>query len=205
MSAWERWSRWSKLTGLDVGDLLRLTDAGKSGQGGPLASFAGMGNEFENSVLALELHLARWEGLQQVLKTLPLTPPADHYYVSSGFGKRRDPFTKRWEMHYGLDLAGPLKTFVRATAAGVVTYAGRKGPYGRFVEIDHGLDIRTRYAHLHKILVKKGEKIKYRQKIGMMGNTGRSTGSHVHYEVLFKGRPQDPGKFLEAGKYVFKE
>lgn len=194
-----------KLTGLDVGDLLRLTDAGKPGQGGPLASFAGMRNEFENSVLALELHLARWEGLQQVLQTLPLTPPADHYYLSSGFGKRRDPFTKRWEMHYGLDLAGPFKTLVRATAAGVVAYAGRKGPYGRFVEIDHGLDIRTRYAHLHKILVKKGENIKFRQKIGMMGSTGRSTGSHVHYEVLFKGRPQDPGKFLKAGKYVFKE
>ena len=203
-----------KLTGLDVGDLLRLTDAAETGQGGPLVSldatksaneFSGMGNQFENSVLELELHLARWEGLQQVLQTLPMTPPADNFYRSSGFGKRKDPFTKRWAMHYGLDFAGPFKTIVRATAAGVVTYSGRKGPYGRFVEINHGLGVKTRYAHLHKILVKKGAKVKFRQKIGMMGSTGRSTGSHVHYEVLFKGRSQDPEKFLKAGKYVFKD
>jgi len=203
-----------KLTGLDIGDLLRLTDATETGQGGPLVSldaiqsaneFAGMGNEFESSVLELELHLARWEGLQQILQTLPLAPPADNYYRSSGFGKRKDPFTKRWAMHYGLDFAGPFKTIVRATAAGVITYAGRKGPYGRFVEINHGLGVKTRYAHLHKILVKKGGKVNFRQKIGMMGSTGRSTGSHVHYEVLFKGRSQDPDKFLKAGKYVFKD
>lgn len=203
-----------KLTGLDLGSLLRQTDAAETGQGGPLVSlnsaksaneFNGMGDEFENSVLELELGLSRWEGLQQVLQTLPLTPPADNYYLSSGFGKRRDPFTKRWAMHSGLDFAGPFKTLVRATAAGVVTYAARKGPYGRFVEIDHGLGIKTRYAHLHKILVKKGEKVKFRQKIGMMGSTGRSTGSHVHYEVLFKGRSQDPEKFLKAGRYVFKD
>ena len=203
-----------KLTGLDVGDLLRRTDATETGQGGPLVSldaiqsaneFTGMGNKFENSVLELELHLARWEGLQQILQTLPLAPPADRYYRSSGFGKRKDPFTKRWAMHYGLDFAGPFKTIVRATAAGVVTYAGRKGPYGRFVEINHGLGVKTRYAHLHKILVKKGAKVNFRQKIGMMGSTGRSTGSHVHYEVLFNGRSQDPDKFLKAGKYVFKD
>ena len=203
-----------KLTGLDIGDLLRLTDATETGQGGPLVSldaiqsankFAGMGNEFESSVLELELHLARWEGLQQILQTLPLAPPADNYYRSSGFGKRKDPLTKRWAMHYGLDFAGPFKTIVRATAAGVITYAGRKGSYGRFVEINHGLGVKTRYAHLHKILVKKGEKVNFRQKIGMMGSTGRSTGSHVHYEVLFKGRSQDPDKFLKAGKYVFKD
>ena len=203
-----------KLTGLNIGDLLRLTDATETGQGGSLVSldaiqsaneFAGMGNEFESSVLELELHLARWEGLQQILQTLPLAPPADNYYRSSGFGKRKDPFTKRWAMHYGLDFAGPFKTIVRATAAGVITYAGRKGPYGRFVEINHGLGVKTRYAHLHKILVKKGEKVNFRQKIGMMGSTGRSTGSHVHYEVLFKGRSQDPDKFLKAGKYVFKD
>ena len=203
-----------KLTGLDVVDLLRLTDAAETGQGGPLVSldaiqsaneFKGMGNEFESSVLELELHLARWEGLQQILQTLPLSPPADNFYRSSGFGKRKDPFTKRWAMHYGLDFAGPFKTIVRATAAGVVTYAGRKGPYGRFVEINHGLGVKTRYAHLHKILVKKGGKVNFRQKIGMMGSTGRSTGSHVHYEVLFNGRSQDPDKFLKAGKYVFKD
>ena len=202
-----------ELTGLGVGDLLHSADADEPGLGGPLAGldsagsangFAGMGDEFENGVLELEAHLTLWEGLRRVLRTLPLTPPADHYRLASGFGKRRDPFTKRWAMHSGLDLSGPFKTLVRATAAGVVTYAGRKGPYGRLVEIDHGLGISTRYAHLHQNLVKKGERVEFRQKIGTMGTTGRSTGSHVHYEVLFKGQPQDPAKFLEAGRHVFK-
>ena len=203
-----------RLTGLNIGDLLSKASPGTTGQGGPLVNldasksaneFVGMGNDFENSVLELELHLARWEGLQQVLQALPLTPPADSYYLSSGFGKRRDPFTKRLAMHYGLDFAGPFKTIVRTTAAGVVKFAGRKGPYGRFVEIDHGLGLKTRYAHLHKTLVKKGQKVEFRQKVGMMGSTGRSTGSHVHYEVLFNGKSQDPQKFLKAGRYVFKE
>ncbi len=209
-----------ELTGLDIGDLLSPTDADEPGRGGPLAGldsagsghefadmedeFAGMEDEFGNSVLELESRLTLWEGLQRVLRTLPLTPPADHYRLASGFGKRRDPFTGRWTMHSGLDLSGPFKTLVRATAAGVVTYAGRKGPYGRLVEIDHGLGIGTRYAHLHRSLVKKGEEVEFRQQIGTMGTTGRSTGSHVHYEVLFRGQPRDPEKFLEAGRYVFK-
>lgn len=202
-----------EITGLDAGDLLYPADAGEPGRGGPLASLdsAGsaneltdMGDAFENSVLELESHLVLREGLRRILRTLPLTPPTDHYRLASGFGKRRDPITKRWAMHFGLDLSGPFKSAVRATAAGVVTYAGRKGPYGRLVEIDHGLGISTRYAHLHRNLVKKGEEVKFRQEIGKMGTTGRSTGPHVHYEVLFKGQPQDPAKFLEAGRHVFK-
>lgn len=202
-----------ELTGLDAGDLLYPTDAGEPGRGGPLASldsagsaneFTDMGDAFENSVLELESHLVLREGLRRILRTLPLAPPTDHYRLASGFGKRRDPITRRWAMHYGLDLSGPFKSAVRATAAGVVTYAGRKGPYGRIVEIDHGLGISTRYAHLHQNLVKKGEEVKFRQQIGKMGTTGRSTGPHVHYEVLFRGQPQDPEKFLEAGRHVFK-
>ena len=202
-----------ELTGLDAGELLHPTDAGEPGRGGPLAildpagsanEFAGMGDEFENSVLELESHLVLREGLRRILRTLPLTPPVDHYRLASGFGKRRDPITGRWAMHSGLDLSGPFKSVVRATAAGVVTYAGRKGPYGRIVEIDHGRGISTRYAHLHQNLVKRGEEVEFRQPIGRMGTTGRSTGSHVHYEVLFKGQPQDPAKFLEAGRHVFK-
>jgi murein DD-endopeptidase MepM/ murein hydrolase activator NlpD len=93
---------------------------------------------------------------------------------------------------------------VRATSPGVVTYVGWKGPSGRMVEIDHGLGLRTRYGHLHKILVKRGQKVDFRKKIGLMGTSGRSTGSHVHYEVLFDRKPVDPMKFMKAGKYVFK-
>ena len=126
-----------RLTGLNIGDLLSKASPGTTGQGGPLVNldasksaneFVGMGNDFENSVLELELHLARWEGLQQVLQALPLTPPADSYYLSSGFGKRRDTFTKRLAMHYGLDFAGPFKTIVRTTAAGWSSLQEEKAP-----------------------------------------------------------------------------
>ena len=85
-----------------------------------------------------------------------------------------------------------------------IKFVGNKGPYGRMVEIDHGLGLRTRYGHLRKILVSLKEKVAFRHKIGQMGSSGRSTGAHVHYEVLFDGKPIDPMKFLKAGIYVFK-
>ena len=150
-------------------------------------------------------HLVRWEDLRSVLEHLPLVAPVDSYSVASGFGRRRDPFTGRRGMHYGVDFAGVFKTTVRSPAPGSVVFAGRKGPYGKTVEIDHGLGVRTRYGHLHRILVKKGQEVEFRQKIGLMGSTGRSTGSHVHYEIHFRGNPQDPKKFLKAGRHVFKK
>ena len=202
-----------EITGLDVDNLLKIT--GKiqpQGVGGPLLTLAtphrdgpNLGDRFESSVFRLEQHLGRWEGLQDVLRRLPLSTPVDNYYLSSGFGKRRDPFTKRWAMHAGLDFAGVFRTPVYATAAGRVTFTGRRGPYGRTIEIDHGMGIKSRYGHLHRIIVKRGQSIEFRQKIGLMGSTGRSTGSHVHYEILSDGKPQDPAKFLKAGKYVFKD
>jgi murein DD-endopeptidase MepM/ murein hydrolase activator NlpD len=83
-------------------------------------------------------------------------------------------------------------------------FAGRKGSYGRLVEIDHGFGIRTRYAHLKSILVEVGQTVGYRDKIGKLGTSGRSTGPHVHYEILVDGKPYDPMNFLKAGRYVFK-
>jgi murein DD-endopeptidase MepM/ murein hydrolase activator NlpD len=202
------------LTGLDVDALLRdAPPVGKSGLGGPFVGLSDgalaspqsdFGDDFMSSVIKLEQHLNRWSGLQSLAQRLPLTSPLDTYYVASKFGKRRDPFSKKWAMHSGVDLAGPFKTKVWSTAPGKVTFVGRKGPYGRTVEIDHGFGLKTRYGHLHKILVKRGAVIEFRHKIGLMGSTGRSTGTHVHYEVLFNGKPQDPAKFMKAGKYVFK-
>ena len=90
------------------------------------------------------------------------------------------------------------------TAPGVVTFSGWKGNYGRLVEVDHGAGIKTRYGHLAKSLVKKGQKVGFRDKIGLVGNSGRSTGAHLHYEVLFKNRPRNPTHFIKAGKYVFQ-
>ncbi len=204
------------LTGLSLDKLVASARPGNSGQGGPFVKldtdldaavaeqFDGMNIGFENSVSALEAHLGRWEALQNVVQSLPLTAPADSYYLSSGYGRRKDPITKKWANHHGLDFAGYFKTKIYTTAAGTVTFAGRNGPYGRMVEIDHGLGLKTRYGHLHRILVKKGQRVEFRDKIGLMGSTGRSTGYHVHYEVIFRGKTQDPAKFLKAGKYVFK-
>jgi murein DD-endopeptidase MepM/ murein hydrolase activator NlpD len=134
-----------------------------------------------------------------------LSPPLNSFYITSSFGKRKDPINRRWAAHYGLDLGGPFKSRVYSPASGVVTYAGWKGKYGKLIEIDHGAGLKTRYGHLQKIYVKKGQKITFRQKIGLLGNTGRSTGAHLHYEIVFRGRAKNPMKFIKAGRNVFKE
>ncbi|SLN49233.1 M23 family metallopeptidase [Oceanibacterium hippocampi] len=199
-----------RLAGLDPDSFVTEPPAETIGQGGPLTLTgvsAGAADDL-GSVMSdagqIELILARWSGLQAALSQMPLARPSDNGYISSLFGKRRDPFTKRKAYHSGVDIAAPKKTPVLATSAGTVTYVGSKGPYGRLVEIDHGAGFKTRYAHLYKTLVKRGEKVQFRQKIGLMGSTGRSTGSHVHYEVLFQGKNYDPSDFFEAGRYVFK-
>ncbi len=192
-----------KITGLNLNKLLKRVEKKQSAVGGPLLA-ADNDNQTIGELGLLENRLSRWSALNAVLERLPITPPVDSFSISSRYGKRRDPFTKRKAFHGGVDLAGVRRTRVRATSPGVVTYVGWKGPYGRMVEVSHGLGLRTRYGHLQKILVKRGQKVVFRQKIGLMGSSGRSTGSHVHYEVLFDRKPLDPMKFLKAGKYVFK-
>ena len=140
--------------------------------------------------------MARRETLQNILERLPLAPPVDHYSIASDFGKRRDPFTRKWTIHGGLDFASVFKTPIYATASGVGTFVGRNGPYGKMVEIDHGLGLKNHYGHLTKILVKSGEDATFRHKMGLMGITGRRTFSHVHYEVSFPGKPLNPMNLL---------
>ncbi len=198
-----------KLAGLDLAKVLEHAGGLPGGKGGPTANGDGE-PVISNPVLAttltdVENHLIRWEALKSVLKALPLISPVDHYHLASRFGKRRDPFTNRLAMHYGLDLAGWRKAPVYSTAPGTVVFAGRKGRYGKMVEIDHGNGIRTRYGHLFKTHVRKGQKLGHRYKIGLLGSTGRSTGPHVHYEILFNGKQLDPLKFIKAGRHVFKE
>jgi murein DD-endopeptidase MepM/ murein hydrolase activator NlpD len=159
---------------------------------------------FESSVKGLEDSLQRWEALQSVLRVLPIAAPADNFYISSDYGRRRDPITKAHAFHAGIDLAGPARQPVYATAPGKVVRAAKNGPYGNMVEIDHGFGLRTRYGHLDRISVKKNEQVEFRTKIGRMGSTGRSTGTHLHYEIRFEGKAYDPARFLKAGKYVFK-
>ena len=204
-------------TGLPPARLLeRSAKIARTALGGPLVrlpdsvaeqsnNYPEMDDAFGNSVVELEDLLRRWSSLQVVLEALPLTAPTKDHRIVSGWGKRRDPFTKRWAFHRGLDFAAYQKTPVLATAPGTVTYVGRRGPYGKMVEIDHGMGIATRYGHLRRIHVKKGQRVEFRQKIGQVGSTGRSTGPHVHYEIHFDDKPINPELFIKAGRHVFKD
>ncbi len=197
------------MTGLDVETLLFVAGRKTAGAGGPYIVPGRMMRSTEERLLMASVEnlddaVGRWENLQLVLRTLPLTAPLDHYSIGSGYGTRKDPFNGKRAMHEGLDLRNDPGTAVLATAPGKVVYAGWMGDYGRLVEIDHGLGIRTRYAHLKTITVKVGQAIEYRQEIGKLGTSGRSSGPHVHYEVRVNGKPYDPMNFLEAGRYVFK-
>lgn len=154
-----------------------------------------------------ESRLGRLGDLLALAQRLPLALPMNlnEVEVSSGFGRRVDPFTKQWAFHAGMDFIGPRQAPVFSTAPGVVVFAGRKGPYGRAVEIDHGLGLKTRFAHLSAIAVQVGDTVPFNRRIGTMGSTGRSTGQHLHYEILFDDDPIDPSKFIEAGTHVFKQ
>jgi murein DD-endopeptidase MepM/ murein hydrolase activator NlpD len=191
------------LTGLDADKLLARSKP--PARGGLDTVTRGFGlDRFDANARAVARRIARWQRLQRLLERLPLVAPLDHYRKTSNFGKRKDPINKRVRRHNGTDFAYYRGAPVRATAAGKVVFAGRRGGFGNMVEIDHGQGIRTRYAHLYKPLVHKGDTVSFRQQIGELGSTGHSTGPHVHYEILVRGRAVDPMNFITAGKYAFK-
>jgi murein DD-endopeptidase MepM/ murein hydrolase activator NlpD len=197
------------MTGLDVENMISAAERNGIGKGGPFLPDPATGaDETEQKLLAnvatLDDEVARWEKMQVVLRSVPLAAPVDHYYISSGFGARIDPFNGARARHEGLDMVGTLRSDVLATAPGTVIHAGWKGNYGRVVEIDHGLGIRTLYAHLDSVAVKVGDVVDYRQLVGKLGSSGRSSGPHCHYEVRYNDKPLDPMGFLKAGRYVFK-
>ena len=132
---------------------------------------------------------------QDILLSTPSIWPADGY-VTSGFGKRRSPFTGIWTMHAGIDVANRVGTPIWAPARGVVTFAENDGAYGLSIVIDHGNNVSTRYAHLSKLGVKPKQVVQRGEVIGSMGNTGRSTGPHLHYEVRIGGMPVDPRRYI---------
>jgi len=131
-------------------------------------------------------------------RLLPTVQPVNVGYRASGFGWRVDPFTGRGTRHEGIDFAAPAGTPIRAAAGGVVITAKRHYQYGNMIDIDHGNDIVTRYAHASRLHVKAGDIVRRGQHIADVGSTGRSTGAHLHFEVLVKGAPQNPHKFLAA-------
>ena len=131
-------------------------------------------------------------------KLLPTILPVSGTYNASSFGMRIDPFTGQHTMHEGMDFIADTGTTIIAAAGGVVQFAGFHPQYGYMIDVDHGNDLVTRYAHTSKIFVKAGDLIKRGRKIAEVGTTGRSTGSHLHFEVRFKGAAQNPARFLFA-------
>jgi murein DD-endopeptidase MepM/ murein hydrolase activator NlpD len=129
---------------------------------------------------------------------MPTMMPVNAPFNVSGFGYRIDPFTGQQAMHEGIDFITDMGTPVVAAAGGVVQFAGIHPQYGNMIDIDHGNDLVTRYAHLSKVLVKEGEVLQRGRRIADSGNSGRSTGPHLHFEVRFRGAPQNPSKFLLA-------
>lgn len=142
---------------------------------------------------------SRWQKDLVRIDQLPtLLPLSGDFVVASGFGFRFDPITHLSSLHEGTDFVAPLGTSIVATAPGVVLVAEFSGPYGNMVDIEHAEGFVTRYAHLQTIQVQAGQAIKAQQTVGTLGNTGRSTGPHLHYEVIFKGRALHPVKALAA-------
>jgi murein DD-endopeptidase MepM/ murein hydrolase activator NlpD len=135
------------------------------------------------------------ENQRNILSSTPSIRPSTGW-ISSGFGRRKSPFTGLREFHKGLDIANRKGTPIIATADGIVTSAGKKGFLGKAMKVDHGHGIVTRYGHLQKILKKRGEAVKRGEIIALMGNSGRSTGPHLHYEVFLNGIPVNPNKYI---------
>lgn len=155
--------------------------------------------------LSLRENSDRLKMVTNALDSYPVGKPAADYYLSSRFGRRRDPVKRdRWGNHPGLDLAGWPGTAIMATAPGKVIHSGWYGPYGNMIEIDHGNGFHTRYGHMRKLVVKKNEDVNLGQKIGEMGSTGRATGTHVHYEVWFNGEVIDPMPIMKAAANVLE-
>ena len=171
----------------------------KSAIGGPLIELKS-GIDLANSMDALDASLAQLTKLRDVAQRIPQGSPTPGKKISSRYGTRKDPFTGRAAVHGGLDYRAKRGTPVLATAQGKVVKAGRQGGYGKLVEVDHGGGITTRYAHLSRIKVKVGQRIKKGQAIGKVGSTGRSTGPHLHYEVRRRGRTMNPIHFVRLEK-----
>jgi len=204
-----RLTRALKATGVDTKTLMKRVAAGAA-QGGPLipieSADIGASDESFNAGLAdAATAIAKLDGVVTALNALPLAAPSEIGSLSSGFGARIDPFNEELAFHSGVDYSGPSGSPVRATASGIVVFAGRQGAYGNTVEIDHGYGIRTRYGHLSKILVQVGTSLDKGATIGKLGSTGRSTGPHVHYEVWYDNAVRDPSKFIKAGHYVLED
>lgn len=156
---------------------------------------AGLGAEAHRQAASLADLVDHFTEREVLLKSTPSVAPARGLLTSS-FGSREDPFTGGLATHSGLDIANVIGTEIIAPADGIVTFAGEKAEYGNCIVIDHGRDTTTLYGHMRDTIVKVGDKVRRGQHIGNMGNTGRSTGSHLHYEVRLNGVPVNPRRYV---------
>jgi len=174
-----------------------------TGRGGPFVPVSATAGSAEPALSGLLDRLDRWSGMVAVMQMMPLGEPLrQSYEVSSGFGSRNDPLNRRTGIHEGIDLTAAYGAPVYATGEGVIDFAGPWDRYGLAIEVDHGGGVSTRYAHLSRILVREGQAVTRQTVIGLLGNTGRSTGPHLHYEVRLADSPRDPLKFIAAGDHV---
>lgn len=141
--------------------------------------------------------------LDKIPETLPSLEPMNSYRFTSYFGLRNHPFDKETKLHRGIDIAGPINSKIIAPSDGIIIFAGVKNGYGNYIKIDHGYNITTEYGHLKTFLVNKGDNVKRGDVIAIQGNTGRSTGDHLHYEVKIDNKPLNPKKFIDTGNKIF--
>jgi len=189
-------ARIMKRTGIDVD---ALVNDGDTGLGGPFVEPEPLSDPFDTSIEELDAALNRLETLRGTALALPYGNPAPGKSITSRYGNRIDPFLGQLAFHAGIDFQASTGAKVVSTGAGTVIAAEYSGGYGNLVEIDHGHGITTRFGHLSKLLVKKGDRVSAGDVIGRAGTTGRSTGPHVHYEVRRNGQAVDPVHFLNAG------
>jgi murein DD-endopeptidase MepM/ murein hydrolase activator NlpD len=197
-----------RLAGLDPAGYTGASD----GLGGPLiggkdpralAAVLDVDEDFAGRLEHAVADLSDMQALSSSEAAIPLAhPTGPDVRETSGFGARSDPFSGEPAYHPGQDFAGAYGSPIYVTAPGVVSYAGVRSGYGNTVEVDHGHGFKTRYGHLSAISVVVGQNVAVGQRIGAMGSTGRSTGTHLHYEVWVNGRPQNPLRFVKAGDYV---
>jgi len=195
--------------GLSTNKLLEDVKAGYSGIGGPLSpiSVSSKGEPQDPTSLKANELLAQMDKINMMriaAESIPFSLPLKSTYrLSSPYGVRYHPILHKYKMHDAIDLAAPYGTPVYSTANGIVVFAGWAGGYGRLIKIRHMHGFETRYAHLAKFRVKKGQRVSRGERIGDMGSSGRSTGPHTHYEVRLGGKTKNPMKYVKAARNVF--
>jgi murein DD-endopeptidase MepM/ murein hydrolase activator NlpD len=183
-------------------DPSRIQGPAHTGMGGPFEPVETV-RAADPNFKALFNSWTKLDQLEQGTVAIPSTEPVRGTNFTSGYGVRSDPFKGRAAMHAGIDLAGPIGTPIYATADGIVQRSEyNNGGYGNLVELDHGHGIQTRYGHLSKSMVSAGQRVKRGDMIALMGSTGRSTGSHLHYEVRIDGKAVNPVPFLQSTSYL---